>query len=299
MGGDGPRATPTWADGRLFVLGAEGELRVLDGATGRVVWRTNILQDAAAQNLSWGMSASPLVYDDVVVVQPGGRQGHSLVAYDRQTGSRVWNALDDPQSYASPMLVTLDGVRQIVMFSASRLAGLDPATREVLWQHPWPGPNEINAAQPLVIGENRIFISSGYGTGGAVVEITKSASGWSVRELWRNTRMKNRFASSVLHDGFIYGLDESILACIDANTGELAWKGGRYGYGQLILAGEHLIVLTEDGELVLVRASPAKHEELARFPVLSGKTWNVPAMSGGLLLVRNLAEMAAFDLRMP
>jgi outer membrane protein assembly factor BamB len=135
--------------------------------------------------------------------------------------------------------------------------------------------------------------------GAAVVEIAKGESGLSVREVWRNTRMKNRFASSVLHRGFIYGFDEAILACLDAATGELKWKGGRYGYGQLLLAGGHLIVLTEEGELALVTATPDRHEELARFPVLSGKTWNVPAIGGGFLLVRNLAEMAAFDLRSP
>jgi outer membrane protein assembly factor BamB len=130
------------------------------------------------------------------------------------------------------------------------------------------------------------------------VELTPSSSGGlQVREVWRNIRMKNQFTSSVLHEGFIYGLDESILACLDAATGDVKWKGGRYGYGQVLLAGGHLVVLTEDGELVLVRAAPDRHQELARFPALEGKTWNHPAMSGGVLLVRNGSEMAAFDLR--
>jgi outer membrane protein assembly factor BamB len=297
MGGDGPRTTPTWADGRVFALGAEGELRSLDEATGRQVWRTNILKDAGVGNLQWGMSASPLVVDDVVVVQPGAYDGQSVAAYDRHSGRRVWTALDDHQSYASPMLVTLAGVRQILVFSSSRLVAIRPDGGSPLWEYPWPGPNRINAAQPLVIGDNRVFVSSGYGTGAAVVEITRAASGFAVREVWRNVRMKNRFASSVLHEGFIYGLDESILACLDAATGELEWKGGRYGYGQVLLSGGHLIVLTEEGELAIVRASPSRHDELARVPVLRGKTWNVPAIGGGFLLVRNLAEMAAFDLR--
>jgi outer membrane protein assembly factor BamB len=297
MGGDGPRATPSWADGHVYALGAQGELRVIDEATGRAIWRTNILEDVGAGNLQWGMSAAPLVVDDVVVVQPGAHDGQSVVAYDRRTGRRVWAALDDQQSYASPMLVTLAGVRQILVFSADRLVAINPGGGQPLWEFPWPGPNGINAAQPLLVGRDRIFISSGYGTGAAVVEVTKGESGLEAREVWRNTRMKNRFASSVLQDGFIYGLDESILACLDATTGELKWKGGRYGYGQLVLADGHLIVLTEEGELVLVRASPDRHQELARFPVLSGKTWNVPAIGGGFLLVRNLAEMAAFDLR--
>jgi outer membrane protein assembly factor BamB len=280
----------------VYVLGAEGELRVLDEATGRQVWRTNILGDARSGNLQWGMAAAPLVVGDEVIVQPGG-PGGSVVAYDRRTGTRRWSALDDQQSYASPMIVTLDGVRQLLLLSAARLFGLSLDTHEVLWEYAWPGPNQINAAQPLVIGGNRVFVSSGYGMGAAVVEITSGNPRFSVREVWRNNRMKNRFASSVLYDGHIYGLDESILACVEAATGELLWKGGRYGYGQVLLADGHLIVLTEDGDLALVRATPAGHEELARFPVLNGKTWNVPAIGDGFLLVRNLAEMAAFDLR--
>jgi outer membrane protein assembly factor BamB len=167
----------------------------------------------------------------------------------------------------------------------------------VLWDYPWQTPFDINAGQPLLVGDNRIFLSSGYGTGAAVIELMPSASHFTVREVWRNNRMKNQFTSSVLHEGFVYGLDESILACLDVTTGQLRWKGGRYGYGQVLLANGHLIVLAENGDLALVRATPDRHEELVRFPVLSGKTWNHPAMDGGFLLIRNIAEMAAFDLR--
>lgn len=299
MGGDGPRATPTWSDGRLFVLGGAGELRALDDATGKLQWRTNILKDAGASNLQWGMSAAPLVVDDTVVVLPGGGNGQSVVAYDRQTGRRAWSALDDQQAYSSPMLVTLAGVRQILVFSASRLLGLTTDGRQVLWEYPWRTSFDVNASQPLVVGDNRVFVSTGYGTGAAVIELTPSGGGIEVREVWRNIRMKNQFTSSVLHEGFIYGLDESILACVDAATGNLQWKGGRYGYGQVLLASGHLIVFTESGELALVRATSERHEEITRFPVLEGKSWNHPAMSGAQLLIRNVNEMAAFDLRLP
>jgi outer membrane protein assembly factor BamB len=155
----------------------------------------------------------------------------------------------------------------------------------------------INAAQPLVIGDNRVFVSASYGAGSAMIELSGDGEHFSVREVWRNNRMKNRFSGSVLRDGVIYGLDEGILAALDAETGDLKWKGGRYGYGQVVLAGNNLIVLTEDGDLALVRTNPDRHEEITRFRVLEGKTWNVPAISGGYLLVRNLSEMAAFDLR--
>ena len=299
MGGDGPRATPTWHEGLIFALGGEGELRCLDAATGRLVWRTNILTDAGANNLQWGMAASPLIVDDTVVVLPGGPNGQSIVAYDRRSGKRIWGALDDAQSYSSPMLVTLGGVRQLLVFSASRLMGVTPDRGEVLWEHPWKTQADINASQPLLVGPNRVFVSTGYGVGAAVLEVTPAGRRFEVREVWRNIRMKNQFTSSVLHDGFVYGLDESILACVDVATGELKWKGGRYGYGQVALASGHLVVLTEGGDLALVKATPVRHEEVVRFPVFDGKTWSHPAFSGGFLIARNISEMAAFDLRLP
>ncbi|HJR60565.1 MAG TPA: PQQ-binding-like beta-propeller repeat protein, partial [Vicinamibacterales bacterium] len=298
MGGDGPRATPTWHDGKVYALGGDGELRCLDAATGSMIWRTNILEDAGASNLQWGMSAAPLIVDDTVVVLPGGSGGKSVVAYNRNTGRVAWSAHDDTAAYSSPMLVTIAGVRQILVFSASRLMGITPDRGELLWEFPWTTQYGVNASQPLLLDDRRVFISTGYGTGAAAIELTAAGGGrLSVKELWRTNRMKNQFTSSVLHDGFIYGLDESILACMDASTGELKWKGGRYGYGQIMLASGHLIVLTEGGELALVRATPERHTEIVRFPVLEGKTWNHPAIADGYLLVRNINEMSAFDLR--
>lgn len=297
MGGDGPRATPTWHDGTVYALGATGELRALADGTGKSLWRTNILEDAGASNIQWGMSAAPLVVGDNIVVLPGGSGGKSVVAYNRRTGRQAWSALDDRAAYSSPMLVTLAGIEQILVFTASRLAGLSLDGARVLWEFPWRTQFDVNASQPLLIGNDRVFISTGYGTGAALVEVTRSGDSLGVRELWRTNRMKNQFTSSVHHEGFIYGLDEAILACIDASTGDLKWKGGRYGYGQVMLADGHLIVVTETGDLALVRATPERHVEVARFPVLDGKTWNHPAISDGYLLIRNINEMAGFDLR--
>jgi outer membrane protein assembly factor BamB len=296
MGGDGPRATPTWHDGVIYALGGSGELRAIDAASGRQRWRTNILQDAGAANLQWGMAAAPLVVDDTLVVLPGGPGGNSVVAYDRRTGKKAWSALDDRQSYSSPVLTTIAGVRQILVFSATRLMGITPDRGDVLWEFPWKTQYDVNASQPLVIGD-RVFISTGYGTGAAMIQITREGGGLSAGELWRTNRMKNQFTSSVHHDGMILGLDEAILACLDAQTGEILWKGGRYGYGQVMLAGGHLVVLTEDGQLVLVRPDRKAHIEVARFPAIEGKTWNHPAIVDGILLIRNINEMAGFDLR--
>jgi outer membrane protein assembly factor BamB len=298
MGGDGPRATPTWHDGTVYVLGATGELRALEARSGKTIWRTNILDDAGARNLQWGMSAAPLIVGNTVVVLPGGGSGQSVVAYDRRTGKRAWAALDDPASYSSPMLVDLDGVKQILVFTARRLAGITLDGGELLWDFPWTTQYDVNASQPLVIGSNRVFVSTGYGSGAAMIELARKADGkFSVTEVWRTNRMKNQFASSVFHDGFIYGLDESILACLDAASGELKWKGGRYGYGQIMLTGGHLIVVAEGGDLALVHATPEAHREIAKFQLFDGRSWNHPAISDGYLLVRNAAEMAAFDLR--
>lgn len=290
--GDGPRATPTWDDGRLYALGATGEMRCLDAKTGRVIWAKNILSENGASNLPWAMAASPLIVDDKVIVLPGGSGGKSVVAYNKMTGAPVWKSLDDRQAYVSPMLVTLNGRRQILVVSSTRVVGLVPENGQLIWSYTWDTDMGINASQPIVVSGNRFFISSGYGKGAALVEV----NGANTRAIWENINMKNKFNSSVLHQGHVYGLDEGILSCVDVNTGERKWKGGRYGYGQLVLAGGNLIVITDTGELALVKAAPDQFSELARFKAIEGKTWNYPAIAGGRLLVRNANQMAAFDI---
>jgi outer membrane protein assembly factor BamB len=294
--GDGPRATPTWDQGRIYALGATGELRCLDANSGAVVWGKNILKDNAAQNLQWAQAASPLIVDDKVIVLPGGANGKSVVAYNKNTGAPVWKVLDDQQAYVSPMLVDLAGRRQIVVVSSFRVVGLAPENGALLWSYPWDTDMGINVSQPIVVDRNRFFISSGYGKGAALVEVKGSGNSFTASTVWENKNMKNKFNSSVLHNGYIYGLDEQILVCLDVNTGERKWKDGRYGFGQVILAGNHLIVTSEQGDVALVNASPDKYTEVARFKGLEGQTWNYPAIAGGKLLVRNSNEMAAFDI---
>lgn len=296
MGGDGPRATPTWEAGRLYALGAQGDLRCFEAKTGKLNWSKNILKDNGADNLQWGMSGAPLIVDDKVIVLPGGRAGKSVVAYNKLTGAQVWKSLNDTQAYVSPMLVTLAGKRQIVVVSATRIVGLAVEDGSLLWESGWNTDMGINVSQPIVIDANRFFISSGYGKGAALVEVTGSGNELTAKKVWENTSMKNKFNSSVVFEGNIYGLDEGILTCIDVKTGERRWKGGRYGYGQVILASGHLIVITDTGELVLVKATPDKHTELAKFSAIEGKTWNYPAIADGRLLVRNQTQMACFDI---
>lgn len=296
MGGDGPRATPTWNEGRIYALGATGELHALDAATGKRVWSRNILSDNQAQNLHWGMAVSPLVVGEKLIVLPGGSPGKSVVAYHKLTGEPIWKVLDDKQAYTSPMLVSLAGREQILVVSARRAMGLAIDDGALLWDYPWTTEYDINSAQPVILSDNRFFISAGYDHGGAAVEVARSGNGFKARTVWENKRMKNKFNSSVFYQGHIYGLDEGILACIDAETGERKWKGGRYGFGQLLLAAGRLIVLAEFGDLVLVKAAPESHQEISRFSALEGKTWNNPAIAAGRLLVRNTTQMACFRL---
>jgi outer membrane protein assembly factor BamB len=304
MGGPGPRATPTIADGRVYSLGATGMLICLDLPDGKSKWSVEILKDN--QNIIWGMSGSPLVLDKVVVVNPGAQteaaSGRALVAYDRDTGKEVWQAGKTKAGYSSPMLATLAGQKQILLLDGEQLGGYDSQTGHELWNYRWDKTlNGINVAQPLLLDGDRVLISSAYDIGCAMLHVSKSGDAWKVDELWKNNmKLRAKFASPVVHEGFIYGLDEGYLVCLDAN-GARVWKGQNYGHGQLLLSGGLLVILSEQGKLVLARATPefdAKtRNELASMQALKGKTWNCFALADGIAYVRNDLEMAAYDLR--
>ncbi|MGD1092061.1 MAG: PQQ-binding-like beta-propeller repeat protein [Bryobacteraceae bacterium] len=296
LGGAGPRATPVYHDGLIYSLGANGDFYCLDAKTGRPKWSKNILADNNTANVHWAMAASPLIVGDKVIVTPGGAAGKSIVAYNRITGDPIWRSLGDRAAYTSPILATLAGQPQIVWISAERVVGVAVEDGKLLWDYPFPAMMDMNCSQPVVVDDSHVLLSSSEGPGAVFLEISKNGEGLAAHELWKNNRLKNKFNSSVLYQGYVYGFDESILACMDAKTGELKWKGGRYGFGQLLLADGYLVVLTEQGDLVLVRATPEGHQELARFSAIEGRTWNIPAIDNGLLLVRNSNEMACFRL---
>jgi len=260
------------------------------------------------------------------VVSPGEQAGgndRGVIAYNRKTGEKVWGAGNVKGAYASPMLATLGGVRQIVMFEGSRLAGYDPTGAGELWTVPWPAPNDINVAQPLLLGNNRVFVTSGYagrcgmvrvatsdpeskgnaavglGGGAGVAErVTRPGGKPRPEEEWHNAALRCRFCSPILHDGLIYGLDEGILECLDPKDGRRVWRGGRYGQGQFLRCDDLLVILSEAGELALVHAAANKSRELGRLKVLEGdKTWNCPTLAGGKAYIRNHVEIACYDLR--
>lgn len=297
LGGDGPRATPTLAGRRLYVLGAQGHLHCLDSETGKVLWQHSILQEYDQENLSWGLAGSPLVIDGKVLVTNSGKPGPSILAFDSESGQLVWKRDAGAQAYTSLVTMTLAGRRQVLNLAADALNAIDPATGEILWSFPWTTQWGINCSQPLDAGKDRVFISAGYGKGCALIQIESISGKLQTRELWFTTKMKNKFNSSVVHGGFVYGLDEGVLCCLDLATGDRRWKGGRYGYGSLILAQGHLIVMSEQGQLAVVEAKPDEYRELGSITVFDERTWNNFVPLGGRILARNHKEMVLYDLR--
>jgi outer membrane protein assembly factor BamB len=290
-GGAGPRATPTLSNGRVYTFGATGILNVLNARDGAVVWSHNAASDTGMKSPQWGFASSPLVVGDVLIVGVAGQ----LAAYDRATGARRWVGPAHGVSYSSPHLLTIDGVQQVLLLSEAGATSVALADGTLLWEHPWPG---YPIVQPALTADGDILISVSDSSGTRRLAVARGPGGWTVEERWTSNGLKPYFNDFVVHDGYAFGFDGSILACIDLKDGKRKWKGGRYGNGQLVLLPDQdlLLVLSEEGELALVRAIPDQFTELARFPALEGKTWNHPVLAGDVLLVRNGQEMAAFRL---
>jgi outer membrane protein assembly factor BamB len=291
-GGAGPRGTPTISGGRVYTLGATGIVNVLDAVSGAVVWSRNAAADTQAKVPGWGFSSSPLVVDDVVIVATGGK----LVAYDAATGNPRWSALEGKGGYSSPHLATIDGVVQVLFLNEAGVTSFAPADGKVLWKHSLPAGNRI--VQPALTADGDVLMNEGDGSNLHRIALERGPDGWTSQDRWSSMGLKPNFNDLVVHEGHAYGFDGSILACIDLADGTRKWKGGRYGHGQLVLLHDQdlLLVLSEEGEVALVGATPDQHQELARRPAIEGKTWNHPALAGDVLLVRNGEEMAAFKL---
>ena len=293
--GAGPRATPTVAGDRLYTLGGTGLLTALDARTGRRLWARDVATEHDVTSSGWGFAGSPLVVDQVVIVPAIG----TLAAYDAETGAPRWAAPDGGDSYSSPHLATLDGVPQVLLLTADGVTSVAPADGQVLWTHGWPVSSRI--VQPALAASGDILVGAAGSSGLRSVSATRAAGkhgGWTTEVRWTTTGLKPYFNDFVGHEGHAYGFDGSILASVDLETGERAWKGGRYGHGQLLLLADQdlLLVLSEQGDLALVDATPTGFTERARAPAIEGKTWNHPVLIGDILLVRNTEEMAAFRL---
>jgi len=293
-GGPGPRGTPTLSHGRVYSMGAIGTLNALDAASGAVVWSRNAATDTGRKIPDWGLTSSPLVVDDMVVVAVSG----TLAAYDLATGKPRWVGPQHGGSYSSPQLATIDGVTQILILSAPGVVSVAPADGALLWEYTWEGGAIV---QPTLTADGGVLINAMSmmgGMGTRRLAVAHGEGGWKVEERWTSNGLKPYFNDFVVHDGHAYGFDGSILACISLEDGKRKWKGGRFGNGQLVLLADQdlLLVLSEDGELALVSATPDQFTEVARIPALNSKTWNHPVIVGDILLVRNGEEMAAFRL---
>jgi outer membrane protein assembly factor BamB len=293
-GGAGPRATPTLSNGRVYTFGATGILNALDAGSGAAVWSRNVASDTGTKVPMWGFASSPLVVDDLVIVAAAG----TLVGYDLATGDRRWSGPTRGISYSSPQRATIDGVAQVLLLSADGATSVAPASGTLLWEHKWPG---FTIVQPALVADRDVLISTSGATGGLGIRrlrVAHGAGGWTVQERWTSDGLSPYFNDFVVHRGHAFGFDGTSLACIDLEHGTRKWEGGSYGAGQLVLLPDQdlLLVVSEEGELALVRATPDKFMEVARFPALKGKTWNHPVLVGDVLLVRNGQEMAAFRL---
>ena len=309
LGGTGPRSTPTLYRGKVYALGATGVLRCLDLESGQRIWQHDLLKefgvpsaDADGQGVAWGRAGSPLVVDDKVVVPAGGPAGGpyvSLVAFGLDSGEEIWRGGDRQVSYASPSLRTLGGMRQIVIVNESSITGHDPDSGSVLWEQDWWGSSTgpASTSQTVQIDDRRLFVSKGYTYGAMLFAVERTDSGWKTEEIWHNRRvMQTKFTNVVLREGYVFGLSDGVLECIDVEKGERQWKKGRFGPGQILLVGDLILVLGEGGELALVEANPQNFVEVARIQALEGKTWNNMALVGPLLLIRNAEEAKCFRL---
>jgi outer membrane protein assembly factor BamB len=301
VSGAGPRATPTFADGRLYTLGGTGILNCLGAATGKRHWSHDLVAETGAPVPQWGFCSSPVVVEGKVIVFAGGKGGQTLLAFDAESGQRAWAAPAGEGSYSSPQLATLAGKRQCLFLSDEGLTAVDPAAGTVLWKHGLAMPGAPRTAQPHVVGDSQLLVGSLAGPGVAKIEVTRDGGAWRPADLWASADLRPEFPDLVVHQGHAYGFDVSTFCCIDLATGERRWKAGRYGRGQVILlAGRGLLlVLSESGEAVLLAANPQRHEELGRFRALHGKTWNHPVVVRGRLYARNAEEMACYALEAP
>ncbi|MDA1276281.1 MAG: PQQ-binding-like beta-propeller repeat protein [Verrucomicrobia bacterium] len=303
MGSDGPRATPTISGARVVTMGATGILNCLNLKDGTLIWTRDVLTEHKQRNLEWGKAASPLILEsEGLVVVTAGREGTpTVLTYRLDSGEPNWSWGGDAASYCSPIEASLLGVRQVISVNENTIVGLEPESGKELWVHRWPrgiSDSTAKSGQPQIVGENRILLTASYGVGSLLIELSRDEQGaWKTSEAWRSkASMKTKFSSACVKENYAYGIDEGVFACQDLATGRRVWKGGRYGYGQNLLVGDHLLIQAENGSVVLVAADPAEHRELARFPALTGKTWNVPTLAGQFLLVRNDTEAACFRL---
>ena len=296
----GPRASPAVAGEHVFTFGAEGVLHCLDFESGRKIWRSDTHERFGAGKGFFGAACSPLVYDNVVFLNVGGLNGSGLVAFNAGTGDVLWTATDDEASYASPVAATLLGKPRILFFTRTGLVGADPETGKIGFQMRWRARsrNSINAATPLVIGES-IFLSASYGTGAVLLQV----NGGELQKVWSSDdALSNHYATSVYHDGYLYGYHGRqeygpSLRCVELTTGKVRWSEEGFGAGTVTGAGDRLLLMREGGQLVLAEASPESFRAISKAKILSGTVRAYPAIADGLFYARSKNTLVCVKLR--
>jgi outer membrane protein assembly factor BamB len=292
--GDGPRSTPTVNEDAVFALGSKGKLHALDARNGERLWEHDLVDEFGSKIPGWGFATSPLVEANLLVVEVGGKDGKSVVAFDKKSGDLVWTSPTDEPGYSSPIAITFNGIRQIIIFTSQGPVSVSPTDGKIYWKYLWP--EGINIATPLFIPEGQVFVSASYDKGAVLVKMTSDGGAVTVDEVWKSRVMKNHFNASVLHGNYLYGFDNAILKCIEANTGAEQWVARGFGKGSLIFADGNLIVLGDEGRLALVEATPLEYREKGDVQLLQGKCWTAPTLAGGRLYVRNHEELVCLDV---
>ncbi len=290
----GPRATPTVVGDLVYTVSRAGHVICLHADTGAVVWDTNIVERYGAGLPTWGLAGSACIEGDLLILNVG----HAGMALDRHTGERKWSTGREAGGYATPVPFTSGGVRYVAILGRRALSGVEPTTGRIAWSYPWVTATDVNAADPMIIGD-RIFISSAYGKGCAMIRITDSGP----EELWHNTNMQNHFASSVYYNGLIYGMDGDVrrrdggLVCLNPEDGEVVWRR-KMSTGSVSVAGGTLVIMDDSGLISFAAASDTGFELYSRTTVLVRLTWTPPVLSGGRLYCRNLnGSVVCLDLR--
>lgn len=298
--GNGPRATPTVADGLVHVYTGEGILAQLNLADGKLNWAVDVPKSLGGKASEYGVACSPVVSDGLVIVQAGCPQA-ATAAWEIDSGKRAWTAGSGNAGYASPLLTTLAGRRQLIVFNAAGASGLDPQTGAMLWAFPYPTDYDCNIATPVKLGDNQLLISAGENHGSVILQIERRGSGFVATDVWSslgtNSQLRAEWQTPVVHEGFLYALDNqgsagpiTNLVCIRLSDRTTMWKKNRFGKSNMILADGRLWISTMKGELILAAASPEGYQELSRCAPIE-TTRQAPVIANGRLYLRDDAEI--------
>jgi outer membrane protein assembly factor BamB len=301
-GGDGPRSTPTVSDGKVYLLTPDLVTHCLDAKTGRQIWRRDLMKQNHGRNIHWNSAASVAIDGDLVFVGGGG-PGESLLGLNRETGEVVWKSGNEQITHSTPVVATIQQQRQVIFFMQSGLVAVDAKTGAILWK--FSHPYSVSTAISPVVSGDIVYLSAGYGVGSAACRIEKQGDGLTATKLWfspGNEPVVNHWSTPVCKDGYLYGMfgfkkfKKGPMKCVELATGKVKWSQPGFGQGNLILVGNRLVALAEDGNLVIVEASPEAYKEVARTKAFDDKCWTTPAFADGKIYVRSISQGTCFDV---